>query len=771
MTPDATGVDAGASWSTQQLTQLLVAVSGLRDAGAVVQQVAEQATEALESEVGAVVLDGRVRCCLGFGRRSVPGGLLVGLRTGDLLDVPGAGACAVLVGELADLPGARLVVARSGGGWTQEERGLLRAMARVLALSLQTLTSVAELHERQALLERLARIQRSISSRKPLQEVLDTIVAGAADLLDEDIVALRLLDPDDDGVMETVSSIGIPARLVQASRRMPVTEGVGGQAIREDRLVVATAYGGAGHHIQPFVVDGISAAMAAPVRQGDRPVGSLTLATRRTGRVYSVSEQEALLAFAEHAGLALQDARTVQALHRAVDEATHQALHDSLTGLPNRALFLDRLSHALARRRRGSSAGFAVLFIDLDDFKMVNDGLGHLVGDRLLAEAGERICRAVRAPDTVARLGGDEFAVLLEDVDTAAAATTAERVRLALSQPFPVADGHAVHVGASVGLLAGTAGEGSAEELLRDADVAMYHAKDEGKGRVVVFEPRMRQRLQARTELEQELRTAVVSEQMVVHYQPVVDLARRRVTGVEALLRWQHPLRGLVPPSEFVPLAEDTGLIVPLGSAVLRTACAAAAAWPGAPLVLSVNLSPRQLREPDVVDVVRAALSETGLPAERLVLEITESLLVREVEGSTCRLEALKALGVRLAVDDFGTGYSSLSYLSRLPVDTLKVDRAFVAGLLEGGSQGRLAGAVIALAQSLDLSTVAEGVEHEAQAVALQAQGASVVQGFAYSPPVPLGDLGGVIATIERRLAGEPALPHARRPADSAVVV
>ena len=761
-------MDAGASWSTQQLTQLLVAVSGLRDAGRLVRRVVEQAAEALESEVAAVVLSGEVRTSTGFAQGRAPDALLVALSTGDELPVPGVGTCVALV---AEVPGAdgRLLVARAGGGWTLEERGLLRAMAQVLSLSLQSQRVLGELQERQALLERLARIQHSISARMPLHEVLDSIVAGAAELLGEDIVALRLLDPADDAVMVTAYSIGIPTGLVSSSRRMPVTSGVGGQAIREDRLVVSTSYGREDHHVGGFVSDGISAAMAAPIRSGGVPVGSLTIATRRRDRGYSDSEQEALLALAEHAGLALNDARTVQALHQAVDDATHQALHDNLTGLPNRALFLDRLAHALARGERSRGRTFAVLFIDVDDFKTVNDGLGHLVGDRLLAEAGERICAAVRGIDTVARLGGDEFAVLLEGVSVEAAQVTAARVLDALRVPFSLPGGLGVHVGASIGLLCTDGRDGKAEELLRDADVAMYHAKGAGKGRVVEFEPGMRLRLQARTELEHELRRAVETDELVVHYQPVVDLAARRVSGVEALLRWQHPRRGLVPPAEFVPLAEETGLIVRLGAHVLRTACRDVARLPGRPLVVSVNLSPRQLQEPCLVEAVASALRDGGLPADRVVLEITESLLVREVEESTSRLEALKALGVRLAVDDFGTGWSSLSYLSRLPVDTLKIDRSFVAGITSDGPAGRLVGAIIALAHSLDLSTVAEGVEHPEQADALRAQGAHVVQGFAYSPPVPLDELADAVARIETELQRDRPvlLPRARRPREA----
>ena len=744
--------DGSGSWSTQQLTQLLVAVSSLRTEDDVLRQVAEQAAEALEAEVGAVATTTSVRTSVGFARGAQEERALLAATPDHPLEVPGAGPCAVLAVDVVERPGTRLVVARSTGPWTQDERGLLRAMARVLGLSLQSLGVMAELQERQALLERLSRIQRSISARKPLHEVLDSIVAGAAELLGEEIVALRLVDPADESTVVIASSIGIPLELVSESRRMPITSGIGGQAILEDRLVASSSYGTAGHHIQGFVSDGIAAALAAPVRQGGRAVGSLTIGTRRRDRVYSPSEQEALIAFAEHAGLALNDARTVDALHQAVDDATHQALHDSLTGLPNRALFLDRLGHTRRRRR---AKPYAVLFIDVDDFKLVNDGLGHLVGDQLLAQVGERICRAVRTPDTVARLGGDEFAVILEDADLDAALVIAHRVLSTLGEAFRLPGGQCVHVGASVGLVSSDLAEGAAEELLRDADVAMYHAKSEGKGRVVVFERGMRLRLQARTALEHELRSGMERDELVVHYQPVVDLVARRVIGVEALVRWQHHRRGLVPPADFVPLAEETGLIVPMGAVTLHRACAATAGWDAAmrPLTLSVNVSPRQLSEPDLVDVVADALAASGLPPSRLVLEITESLLVQDLDACTARLDRLKALGVRLAVDDFGTGYSSLSYLSRLPVDTLKIDRSFVAGVTDGGPQGRLAGAIVALASSLSLTTVAEGVECPAQAEALMAMGATVVQGFAYAPPVPAELVPQTVAEVDRALA------------------
>jgi diguanylate cyclase (GGDEF)-like protein len=464
-----------------------VAVSRLRDEHQVLRQVVEQAAEAMEAEVGALLVGDAVRVSTGFGAAGPRGDAPRDGRDRRRRRRPGAGPCTVLVVPVGELPEGRLLLARSDGDWSMEERGLLRAMAQVLGLSLQSLAAFAELQEQQALLERLSRIQRSISARKPLQEVLDSIVAGAAELLGEDVAALRLLDRREPDVLVTAAVDRCPggagrehAPLAGAAGRRRAVRRPGRARHRPTGTATATTTSGA------------SRATASPPRWRPRsgrtgsPVGSLTVATRRSDRVYTGSEQEALLAFAEHAGLALNDASTVDALHRAVDEATHAALHDSLTGLPNRALFLDRLDRALRSPRRRGGPAFAVLFIDLDDFKKVNDGLGHLVGDRLLALAGERTCGVVRTPDTVARLGGDEFAVLLEDVTLAEASATAQRVLRELSRPFALPGGYVVHVSASLGLTVGepsaSAQRPSADEVLRDADVAMYAAKGSGKG-------------------------------------------------------------------------------------------------------------------------------------------------------------------------------------------------------------------------------------------------------------------------------------------------
>jgi diguanylate cyclase (GGDEF)-like protein len=768
------------TWSTQQLTELLTAVGGLPDQTTIVRRAIEHAATSLGCEVAALVVDGAVLHALGYARDAVPVAQLVEIAGGmhAVLEVPGIGSCNVLTTDCEALHGARLLLARSStAGFSPEERALVRGMAQVLSLALQARRLVdeershrqlsdanaadnaqllASLQERQTLLERLSRIQRSISSRQPLLDVLDAIVVGAAELLGEDIVGLRLIDPDDSAFMVLKSAIGVPDHLAAATARQPVGQGIGGRAIVENRLVHTSSYPAVDKPLPGFAADGIQAAMACPVRQGTTAVGSIVVATRRTNRTYSAWEQEALTAFAEHVSLALNDAQSVDALHRAVDTATHQSLHDSLTGLPNRALFLDRLSLAGERSSRRAASPFTVLFIDVDDFKVVNDSLGHLVGDRLLTAVADRIARALRSHDTVARLGGDEFAVLIEDSDDGIATAAAERVLSALQAPFDLPDGQVVHVSASIGLVSTSGGRTSPEELLRDADVAMYRAKAEGKHRFVVFEAAMRDRLQARTELESELRSAVREGQFSVHYQPVVDAAARRVVSTEALLRWEHPRRGLVSPAEFVPLAEDTGLIVALGAHVLREACRQTAQWRATPeladLTVSVNLSPRQLQEPGLLDDVREALAASGLPASALVLEITENLLVRDVEQATDRLNSLKALGVRLAVDDFGTGYSSLSYLSRLPVDILKVDKAFVAGIASEESAGKLAWAVLALAASLELETVAEGVETPEQVDALLAQGCTRLQGYLFSRPVPGSVLPGTAAALRDRL-------------------
>ncbi|MBV8958647.1 MAG: EAL domain-containing protein [Actinobacteria bacterium] len=423
------------------------------------------------------------------------------------------------------------------------------------------------------------------------------------------------------------------------------------------------------------------------------------------------------------------------------DEArlAHQALHDPLTGLPNRTLFTDRLSRALERLEH-SPGVVAVLFIDLDRLKPVNDGLGHQAGDQVLIETATRLRDLVRYGDTVARFGGDEFAVLCEELPSIEKATeVAGRILAALGQPVAI-DGRRVAVSASIGI-SGTEDHAATPDIvLREADAAMYHAKELGRDRYEVFDQEARARSAARVQRAAELQRALDRSELRVLYQPDVDLVNEAGVGVEALVRWEHPDLGLIGPLEFISVAEDTGLIIPLGAWVLRTACAEVAAWetpPGAePLSLSVNLSARQLANPDLAATVADALRDSGLQPGRLCLEITESVLMEDVESAIGALHVLKELGVRLAIDDFGTGYSSLSYLRRFPVDIVKIDRSFVSELGFDPAADAIVAAIVNLSHALGLSVVGEGVEEEEQLVALRALRADRAQGFYWSRPV-----------------------------------
>ncbi|CAN5426261.1 hypothetical protein BH10ACT10_BH10ACT10_23640 [soil metagenome] len=378
-------------------------------------------------------------------------------------------------------------------------------------------------------------------------------------------------------------------------------------------------------------------------------------------------------------------------------ELSYQAFHDALTGLANRQLFGDRLTHALRSRDRAIEP-LSVLFLDLDDFKHVNDSLGHGIGDRLLVTVGERISAAIRQGDTAARLGGDEFAVLMENADADAAREVAERLLAALAVPVQV-DDHQHSVRASIGLAQAMPGEATGEETLRNADVAMYWAKDRGKGTIAVYEAGLHAEALDRLALRGELQRAIREQEFVLHYQPTVDLTTQHITGFEALVRWNHPTRGMVPPIEFIPVAEQSGQIVPLGSWVLHEACRAGALmqsdWHTPSM--AVNIAAQQLAKTDFVEEVADVLRHTGMPAERLVLEITESVLLDDMAGTVATLVRLRDRGIRVAIDDFGTGYSSLSYLSQLPVDVLKVDKSFIDQVCGGSADASLVEAIIAM--------------------------------------------------------------------------
>jgi diguanylate cyclase (GGDEF)-like protein/PAS domain S-box-containing protein len=444
-------------------------------------------------------------------------------------------------------------------------------------------------------------------------------------------------------------------------------------------------------------------------------------------------------------------------LHAAQGTLQHMALHDPLTELPNRTLLLDRLERAVPRLARTKNVA-ALLLIDLDEFKAVNDTMGHPTGDALLTTISSRLQFELRDIDTAARIGGDEFAVVLEDLATEdEAIAIAERVRIALAEPLQI-NGAEVRPSASIGVVTARTGSETASELLRNADLAMYAAKQAGRNRCVVYEATMHAVALERATLERTLRAAVHRDELVLHYQPTVELADGHVTGVEALIRWQHPEFGLVPPARFIPLAEETGLIVPIGQWVLREACMQMSEWKlrdpqhFESMKVNVNLSARQLERPGIVSDVRKALEQSGLDPQYLVLELTESVLATRDE-LVGRLRELHDLGVKLAVDDFGTGYSSLAYLRQFPLDILKIDRAFVSGIATRPTDAALASTIIELGRALELSTVAEGIEDPAQYDLLRSLGCTMGQGFHMARPLPAD---AVLAFVEQAPVAAP---------------
>ena len=644
----------------------------------------------------------------------------------------------------------------------QNERALRADSERQAAENARLLGA---LRERQVLLERLAQLQRGIVDRLPVHEVLEAAGEAACELLECPVGVIWLTDPDEPEHAAAVAVVGDAAQLDGWNRRKPTGAGLGGRAMRERTLVVADAVTGVGSAAESrdFPIAEPAAAMAAPVYEQGRVVGSIGVASARREREFGARDQQVLLSLAEHASLALNHAR-------ALEEAVHEALHDSLTGLPNRSLFLDRMRHALARAGRDSEP-VAVLFLDLDGFKTVNDSLGHRTGDRLLMMVAERLAERLRPGDTIARLGGDEFAVLLEELrEPGDAARAAQRLLHALEAPFGLRE-REFYVSASIGI---AAGHGDAETLLRDADLAMYRAKSRGKGRYAVYEPGMHTAIVERLELEVDLKRALERDELAVVYQPIFSLADGTVTGLEALVRWHHPTRGIVLPESFVPLAEESGLIGELGRWVLRKACHQGALWrakyPGHPgLAVGVNISGAQLREPGLVREVSDALAESHLDPAGLTLEITETALMGSFEDAIEEIDALKSLGVDLAIDDFGTGYSSLRYLHRLPLDVMKIERSFVSGIGRAGEEPALLRAIVDLASIFGLQVVAEGIERPEQRRRLLELGCERGQGHLLSEPLDADGADALLFGVG--LLGGPAPGGATPPADERATI
>ena len=756
-------MDAPRDWLSHQLSEFLAAVSSYPDEAAALEGGVERLAEAVEAEVAAVVVDGRVAACVGFRPGQAPSDRLAAIRIGtSTVDLPGLGPAFALAVDMEDGErDAKALLLRVDAPFTREEAIVVRGMARTLALTLRLLRLLererasrqaserqadenawllASLQERQDLLERLFRIQHSISHRAPINVVLGAITDGAAALLDAEVVALRLVDDDDPEYLCVAATVGVDEATLKAIARTRVGDGVGGRAVSEARLVLTDDYGSDDHPLPAFVTSGLRTAMAAPVYRDGSVAGSLLVASYDVDRRYSATEQEMLLAFAEHTSLALNDASAVDAINKAYADAIHRATHDELTGLPNRALVVDRLEHAMARSARSGTADVCVLFVDLDRFKSINDSLGHSVGDEVLELVAARLQEAVRPSDTVGRLSGDEFVVVCEDISAEDALRIADRVANTVARPVALY-GRELVLTVSVGLATACA-QATADDVLRDADVAMYRAKERGRARIEVFDEAIRAQMLARIEMEHALRRAIGAGELRLHYQPVVDAGSGKLVALEALVRWQHPEKGLLYPDTFIPLAEQAGLVIPLGRWVIEEACRQLAEWRAArshlsSLRVSVNLSARQFGDAGLLDLIASAIERFHLPGPSLGFEITESVLMDEAEVTVETLRRLKALGVHLAIDDFGTGYSSLSYLQMFPVDTVKIDRSFVHHMSEAGGNDVIVSAVVGLAKALGMDVIAEGVETHDQLENLRRLGCGVVQGYLFGRPQP----------------------------------
>ena len=593
-----------------------------------------------------------------------------------------------------------------------------------LAVFYRRYVSERDKHER---IEMLYTSSRAFQRSRGENAVVTTLLSRAREMFRADIAELTLLSRSVDGTVTHFALHG-DGEIVESAP--PLDELTSMVTARRSGFVMSR---GRRHDAwaDALLDRGLRDAMLAPI-SGDAGVLGVLLVGNRHSDIDTFGRDDLTLleTFAGQASVSLENGRLEA-------EMQQLAFHDSLTGLANRALLTLRLEGTLQRRNR-QPMGPAVLFLDLDDFKTVNDSLGHAVGDRLLSLVGERLHGCLRPADTAARLGGDEFAILLDEVRTVDdASAVAERMIAALRAPFTV-DATRVMIHASIGVVIATPDRVSADELLRDADIAMYRAKARGKGTWELFEPSMQEQVRERHSMKLDLERALENGELIVYYQPIVALATQQILGVEALMRWRHPRRGMVSPSDFIPLAEETGLILSIGRFALRRACSEAAAWStmSPDFVLSVNVSGRQLQQDDFVAEVATVLAETGFDPRRLVLEITESVMVEDDAAIGRALLALKSLGVKLAIDDFGTGFSSLSSLRELPVDILKIAQPFVEDLGTDGDDGAFAAAIVRLGQTLGLAMIAEGIERNEQLDELRPLLCGMGQGYLFAKPM-----------------------------------
>ena len=580
-----------------------------------------------------------------------------------------------------------------------------------------------------------------------VEQVLDTILNCSMDLLHGHSGSIMLMHSDKE--LRTVCSTGdSPAR----GARVQLNEGIAGQVAATREPVLVLGIFDWDHYEDKEEEQRSASAISVPLTSGDDLIGVLNI-NAKPERNYTERDLRAMSLFGAQAGAAIESARRHEAQRKSADRSNYQAMHDPLTGLPNRSLLLDRVGNSLSRRRPPGHA-VVLMFLDLDDFKRVNDSLGHSAGDEVLVALAERLVRSVRAGDSVAHFGGDEFAILLEAKDSDEATAAAKRILGDLAKPFAI-EGREVKFTASVGIALSQTNEMRAEDLMRNAFTALHTAKERGRAEIAVFEQSMHSSALSRLELEQELRQAVENNGLDVYFQPLMNLSDLTVHGFEALVRWIHPQKGVISAFHFIPLAEDAGLLPQIDRMVLKRTCAKVRDLNGTifadrPAAAHVNLSPTSIRQPDFVKTLAKDLSESGLDPEHLVLEITESVMMHDVEQAASRLRAIKSLGVRLALDDFGTGYSSLSYLRSFPVDVVKIDKLFVDEIETDEGASALVQAILRLGLGLTFEVVAEGIETQEQMKSLLDLGCLYGQGYYLAHPLSDPDLAEFLAKAQR---------------------
>ncbi len=659
---------------------------------------------------------------------------------------------------LADLTAFSVLAFSVGGGLPLAGFGLFAMVcvglmgaweARNLARQRNALSETAAARTRsEEISRRLTRQQTAVArfGQLALEGMdIDTLTQEATVLMDRvldiDISAVLKLLPDGKELL-LLSAIGVPEDEVGTARVPTGRESQSGYALATGLPIVVDDWRTENRFQESRLQAeaGMRSAATVLIKGKGDPYGILGAASRKV-RTFNQEDASFMQAIANVLANAIERRRTEE-------QTQHEALHDPLTGLPNRNLFLDRLQHALSTAARRETS-IAVLFLDLDQFKIVNDSLGHAAGDELLAAVAPRIEQALRPGDTVARFGGDEFAVLAEDIGNERGATRiAERIAEVLSRPF-ILRGREHFVSASVGIAIG-AGNEAPEAVIRDADSALYRAKDRGRGGYEIFDEVMRSRVIEHMQIENDLRRAIQREELELHYQPVIKLGDGSIVALEALLRWNHPDRGLVGPLGFIPVAEESRLIVPIGRWVIEQACRQAAAWQelnpdSAPVSVAVNLSARQIADPDLLSHIEGSVRANRIDPSTLWLELTETTLLDDTAFVERTLESLKGLGVRLVLDDFGVGFSSLGYLKRLPLSMIKLDRTFVENLTEGSHDAAIVRAVNEMADTIGIGVVAEGLETDEQVRMARALGCGFAQGFHFSRPVPVAQVEGLL--------------------------